>query len=1100
MLLRRTLSIYRVFDFNAPSVHARSFFTRTPVTVGIRREDPKRIWERRAPLTPKGVKELVEGGVNVEIEHCDRRVFKDEEYIAAGASIAHTLSNSHIILGIKEPPLAEILTSGITAPLNSAWANRGYVKIPRTHLMFSHTVKGQAYNMPLLAKFVVQKGRRTPNAGLIPRIVDYEMLTDESGKRTVGFGWFAGGTRHFLSTPRPHTHPTLQSIRQALRTIGDRIAQGGIPPALGPFVVGLTGNGNVAHGCLDILQELPIEKAEIKDLHTLVKNPDTPLNKIYLAHAKPQDYFIRRDGQPYDRAHYYAYPQSYRSTFHEKIAPYLTLFLNGTGWSSNFPRLMTTMQLSLALDRARAFKGFRFRNIGDISCDIEGGLQFLTKSTTLTAPSYKITPPPLPGVSLPEVQMMAVDILPATLPLDASVSFERAVLPFVWRIVAGYMRAEGVGGFLGEEEWGGLEGWEEEEEGQDSGRGRELDEALEHATIARRGELMEGYRSLEYELANFWKREERRVRESVHQKKAEDESWKDGDRAVVDEIESGNKDGMSGLADKNENEVKNEIHKESIRASSKLVSLDGRGKPVPENRTQDSRGERREKKKKVLMLGSGMVARPAVEVIAKRGDVQLVVVSNSLVELEKLSKEFLNIQYRVVDVDDWEPMEALIGESDVVVSLLPVPFHARVARKCLQDRKHLVTASYVTPEMFALHDKAVAANVLFLNEIGLDPGIDHLTALDLISRLQSDGQIIQSFTSFCGGLPAPDVEHTPLRYKFSWNPRGVLQAALASAKFWLKGENHTIPDGEVLKNVFPDVPVTDEIKLEGLANRSSIAYREAYRLFSTQNRTFVRGTLRYPGFSSLMDSFRSLGFLNAQDQIYLPNWHSFVRLCIAQQLGIKGEATATLPPDAITRLVPSENIQDLHSALEWLGLVPTLHAAYTYTKPLPPLPSGAMAPINIFAYLLAHQLAYKPHERDMVVLSHEIITRDPHTAQERVYTSSLIEYGTDRSSAMARTVGIPVGIAALLVLDGKIELRGVARPLHESVYMPVLSGLEEFGLNMKETVRSLGKVKRTVESALKESWKREVKDVLEESVSGSEKWIKQDVQKDVQIL
>ncbi|KNZ82307.1 Alpha-aminoadipic semialdehyde synthase, mitochondrial [Termitomyces sp. J132] len=997
-----------------------------------RREDPKRIWERRAPLTPKGVKELVEGGVNVEIEHCDRRVFKDEEYIAAGASIAHTLSNSHIILGIKEPPLAEILTSGITAPLNSAWANRGYVKIPRTHLMFSHTVKGQAYNMPLLAKFVVQKGRRTPNAGLIPRIVDYEMLTDESGKRTVGFGWFAGvagvleslssmAQSHlengiatpFLSTPRPHTHPTLQSIRQALRTIGDRIAQGGIPPALGPFVVGLTGNGNVAHGCLDILQELPIEKVEIKDLHTLVKNPDTPLNKIYLAHAKPQDYFIRRDGQPYDRAHYYAYPQSYRSTFHEKVCCLIFPFL-----LFPFPLFYTfhsaAHPLSLALDRARAFKGFRFRNIGDISCDIEGGLQFLTKSTTLTAPSYKITPPPLPGVSLPEVQMMAVDILPATLPLDASVSFERAVLPFVWRIVAGYMRAEGVGGFL--------------------------DEALEHATIARRGELMEGYRSLEYGLANFWKREERSFREN------------------------------------------------------------GRGKPVPENRTQDSRGERREKKKKVLMLGSGMVARPAVEVIARRGDVQLVVVSNSLVELEKLSKEFLNIQYRVVDVDDWEPMEALIGESDVVVSLLPVPFHARVARKCLQDRKHLVTASYVTPEMFALHDKAVAANVLFLNEIGLDPGIDHLTALDLISRLQSDGQIIQSFTSFCGGLPAPDVEHTPLRYKFSWNPRGVLQAALASAKFWLKGENHTIPDGDVLKNVFPDVPVTDEIKLEGLANRSSIAYREAYRLFSTQNRTFVRGTLRYPGFSSLMDSFRSLGFLNAQDQIYLPNWHSFVRLCIAQQLGIKGEATATLPPDAITRLVPSENIQDLHSALEWLGLVPTLHAAYTYTKPLPPLPSGAMAPINIFAYLLAHQLAYKPHERDMVVLSHEIITRDPHTAQERVYTSSLIEYGTDRSSAMARTVGIPVGIAALLVLDGKIELRGVARPLHESVYMPVLSGLEEFGLNMKETVRSLGKVKRTVESALKESWKREVKDVLEESVSGSEKWIKQDVQKDVQIL
>ncbi|KAG6841650.1 hypothetical protein C0991_008635 [Blastosporella zonata] len=178
-------------SFASATAPRRSLTTRTSVTIGIRREDPRRIWERRAPLSPRAVKALVEGGINVEFEHCDRRVFRDDEYIAAGAKLKPDLNGSHIIIGIKETPLKEVIQSGILAPPGSPQIRMGYGMVPRTHLMFSHTHKGQSYNTPLLARYVGASG--DSHSPLYPRLIDYELLTDASGKRTVGFGWFAGG-------------------------------------------------------------------------------------------------------------------------------------------------------------------------------------------------------------------------------------------------------------------------------------------------------------------------------------------------------------------------------------------------------------------------------------------------------------------------------------------------------------------------------------------------------------------------------------------------------------------------------------------------------------------------------------------------------------------------------------------------------------------------------------------------------------------------------------------------------------------------------------------------------------------------------------------
>ncbi|KAJ7645472.1 Saccharopine dehydrogenase-domain-containing protein [Mycena polygramma] len=952
-----------------------------PLVVGLRREDPTRIWERRSPLTPEAVQRLVsERNVKVHVEHCDRRVFRDHEYVQAGANIMGNLQAAHIIVGIKETPLPELIGNPIHQPdaLDGLCA--------RTHLMFSHTAKGQTYNTALLSRFVAD----SPGVGnrLLPRLIDYEHLTDNDGKRTVGFGWFAGvagvleslsAMAHshleigvaspFIYTPRPHTLPSLDKLRKSLRDIGERIAIEGTPRKLGPFIIGLTGTGNVTNGCLSILSELPIEHISVKDLASLVSHHAPNLHKIYLVHAKPQDYLRRTDGHEYDRAHYYEQPHMYRSVFSTEVAPYLTLFLNGVGWAPSFPRLMTNADLIETLTRAQRLGGARFTNIGDISCDPEGGLEFLPRSSTLSSPFYKTRPSALPSF-LPSVQMMAVDILPASIPLDASQHFSNALFPYLENLVEYYQ----------------------------AGQAGVLDPALEKATIAAAGELADQHRWLQDSVVKF--REE-------------------GPTHPIAPLPT----------------TPVEISPEGVVISSMGIL----------------------RKKKVLLLGSGMVAGPAVEEIARREDVQLLVASNSYKEGSKLVQPYPDVEYQVIDMKEEDSYARLISEADIVISLLPVSFHALVARHCITHKKHLVTASYITPAMSALHTEALQADVLLLNEIGLDPGIDHCSAVSLVSRLQAEGKRIVAFTSFCGGLPAPDVAVLPLRYKFSWNPRGVLTAALNSAKYRLANEPWSIAENRLLRNYFPSVPINKDFVLEGLPNRNSLPYVSTYKLGSSVSdiRTLIRGTLRYPGFSRLMESFRAVGFLEANKTIRLERWSSFLQQSLQLQAPASGD-----PWKVVKQAINNdEDIENLHEALEFFSLLPSSTATPTT---MPPLPAESMAPLDIFAYLLSFKLRYLPHERDMVILAHEVIAHKPGMPDE-VHHSSLITYGTPKASAMSRTVGLPVAIAALNVLDDKVPIRGVAGPMDPSIYEPVLKGLEEVGLGMKEEVVTSG---RSIERSL----------------------------------
>ncbi|KAF9220571.1 hypothetical protein BS17DRAFT_786754 [Gyrodon lividus] len=948
-----------------PQSTRRAFATVAPpskLTIGIRREDPARIWERRCPLTPVAVESLVHNdNVDVLIQDCDRRVFPLHQYIKAGARIHPTLEPAHIILGIKETPLDELIVS---PPCTISSAS----PTPRTYLMFSHTTKGQPYNMELLSRFLPQD----PQRHLPPRLIDYELLIGPGGKRTVGFGWFAGvaGTLEslsalahahlelgvaspFLHTPRPHTHASLPSLRTALRAIGQEIINDGTPKCLGPFVIGLTGNGRVSQGVLSILEELPLSKVSVKDLPALLSNPDTDLHKVYLVHASPNEYLSRRRGGQYDRSHYYENPSLYQSDFATKVAPYLTLFLNGVGWLPEFPRLMTNDALTTALTRAAEVGRARFSTIGDISCDVQGGLEFMPRASTISEPFFKHRPSTLPA-HLPSVQIMSVDILPSSLPLDASQHFCGVLMPYLRALIKE---------FRGEP------------------AEQEYSDALKMATIARDGQL---------QGKHTW------LAEPV-------EKWE-----------------------------------QSSAAATQLKSA--------------------VKKKRVLMLGSGMVAGPAVQELCKRSDIELVVASNSRTEADNLIRGLPNASACLLDVVDGDNISRLVEGADVVISLLPVVFHPSVAELCIQHGKHLITASYISPAMRALNDRAASANVLLLNEIGLDPGLDHCSALSLLKQLRKENKRIMSFTSFCGGLPAPEASDIPLGYKFSWNPRGVLSAALNGARFKLNGEVKEIPGEKILSNYFPDVPISNVLKLEGIANRDSLPYANTYGLGKLDSlRSVLRGTLRYPGFADLVHSFKTIGLLDADPSSHIqPHfWSDLARLALEKRIHERIPDDSSSFKSALSAVVPDQRRNNVLEALEWFGLAPSSQASQS----LPPPPTKPLAPIDLLTVILARKLKYNPGERDLVVLSHEIVAQPLSIPGEappeltEVHTSSLVVYGNSKASAMSRCVGLPVAFATLAILDGKIVGRGVQGPTEEVLYQVVLDGLEEVGLAMKEGVR-----------------------------------------------
>jgi saccharopine dehydrogenase (NADP+, L-glutamate forming) len=446
--------------------------------------------------------------------------------------------------------------------------------------------------------------------------------------------------------------------------------------------------------------------------------------------------------------------------------------------------------------------------------------------------------------------------------------------------------------------------------------------------------------------------------------------------------------------------------------------------------------------KKVLVLGAGLVARPLLEELDRRGDVELVVAALNGERARQLASECRHAQAVEMHTDHRDEVAAGVANADLVVSLLPAPFHPGVARLCLEKRRPLVTTSYVSPEMQALDGEARERGVLLLNECGLDPGIDHMMAAEAIRRLQAEGGVIESFASYAGGLPAPAYNDNPWGYKCSWTPRGVLVSASSSIRHLL--------DGEIVERQQPyrdGQPMLLEVegvgRLEVYPTRDSLPYREKYGLREARN--LFRGTLRYPGWCA---TFRALIALGLLDQGGPPEARTYAEL-IARRLpeATSDRVRGSLSPPSLRDRVAvflrgflaAEEVSAVVERLEWLGLLAD-----------EPLPSAAATALDAVAVPFGEKLRYQPGERDLVVLEHRFVARLPDGHQRGLEMRLVVEGDAGDHSAMAVTVGTPAALAAGMILDGEVPLTGVHIPVAQVLSGPILSRLGDRGIRVVE--------------------------------------------------
>lgn len=409
----------------------------------------------------------------------------------------------------------------------------------------------------------------------------------------------------------------------------------------------------------------------------------------------------------------------------------------------------------------------------------------------------------------------------------------------------------------------------------------------------------------------------------------------------------------------------------------------------------------------------------------------------TLASAEKLSEGVKHATPFALDVNDPKALDAAVGQHDLVISLIPYTFHVKVIESAIRQKKHVVTTSYVSPAMQELDAAAQEAGITVLNEIGLDPGIDHLYAVKTIEEVHKAGGKITSFLSYCGGLPAPEDSDNPLGYKFSWSSRGVLLALGNNASFYQDGQTVNISGKELMGAAKP-YHIYPGYAFVAYPNRDSTPYKERYNIPEAQ--TIIRGTLRYQGFPEFIRTLVQTGFLTETpvDILSKPtSWKEATKVIV----GAKSSSEADLKEAILSKATfnsPEEKKRIL-SGLAWVGLFSDEEIT----------PRGN--PLDTLCATLEKKMQYEGEERDLVLLQHkfEIEHADGRTETR---TSTLVEYGNPKGySAMAKTVGVPCGVAVKQVLNGTISKRGVLAPVTWDIAEPLLKELkEEHGITMHE--------------------------------------------------
>uniref|UniRef100_A0A8C3L5B3 Aminoadipate-semialdehyde synthase n=1 Tax=Chrysolophus pictus TaxID=9089 RepID=A0A8C3L5B3_CHRPC len=874
--------------------------------LAIRREDVS-AWERRAPLAPKHVKELTQMGYKVLVQPSNRRAIHEKDYIKAGGIIQEDISEASLIVGVKRPPEGKLIPK-------------------KNYAFFSHTIKAQEANMPLLDEILKQE----------VRLFDYEKMVDHKGMRVVAFGKWAGvagminilhglGLRFlalghhtpFMHIGMAHNYRNSSQAVQAVRDAGYEISLGLMPKSVGPLTFVFTGTGNVSKGAQEMFNALPCEFVEPHELKEVSRSGD--LRKVYGTVLSRHHHLVRKRDGLYDPADYDKHPELYTSRFNTDIAPYTTCLINGIYWEQHTPRLLSRQDAQKLLVPVKSAAGapegcpelpHKLLAICDISADTGGSIEFMTECTTIDSPfcmydaDQHIIHDSVEGSG---ILMCSIDNLPAQLPIEATEYFGDMLFPYIEEMLLS--------------------------EGSEPLENQNYSSVVRDAVIASNGSLTAKYEYIQ------------KLRES---------------REYAQSLSMGNK-------------------------------------------------------KRVLVLGSGYVSGPVLEYLTRDSDVDITIASVMKEQLEQLTKKYSNVTSVHMDIiKDEEKLSSLVKKHDLF-SGSPLD-RFREQKAC--------TVNVLTLSISAT-SSVEAAGITVISEMGLDPGLDHMLAMECIDKAKEVGATVVSYTSFCGGLPAPEHSDNPLRYKFSWSPQGVLLNTVQSATYLKNGEVINIPAGGALLDSVTAMDFYPGLNLEGFPNRDSTKYAEPYGIQTAH--TLLRGTLRYKGYSKTMGGFVKLGLINE-----LFNFLLIQKELMCKLVEIQSPAEYSVLKEAVFNKLDRDKSQ--LEAVEWLGLLGD--------EPVP----AADSIVGALAKHMETKLPFGTGERDMIVMRNEIGLRHPSGHLEDKFID-LVVYGDNNGySAMAKTVGYPTAIAAKMVLDGEINTKGMVIPLTKKIYGPILERVKAEGI------------------------------------------------------
>jgi saccharopine dehydrogenase-like NADP-dependent oxidoreductase len=432
---------------------------------------------------------------------------------------------------------------------------------------------------------------------------------------------------------------------------------------------------------------------------------------------------------------------------------------------------------------------------------------------------------------------------------------------------------------------------------------------------------------------------------------------------------------------------------------------------------------------RILVLGAGLVSRPGVRYLLKNNNLKITCASRTVSKAEKLIEGFSNGTALPINVENSEELAVLVKENDIIVSLLPWVHHQKVADMCLELNKHMATTSYVSENMLKLDSEVRERGLLFLNEIGVDPGIDHMSAMKIINMVGKEGGKVKHFYSNTGGLPAPDDNDNPFGYKFSWSPKGVILASRNSARWLENGDIVEISGEDLFVNYLVESIEGLDDEYEVYANRDSVPYKDLYGLDDAL--TVKRGTYRNIGWCDTVKKMVDLGLI---EETPVKNGITFKEMMA--QLVSAGDNEDVVEKAAQKIDLPANH--EIMKRLEWLGLFDD--------DTIPEFDNV----LDVLSQRMQDRLYYAEGEKDMIAMQHKF-TIENSDGSEDLITSTLIDYGIPNGeSSMARTVSLPLGIGVRMMAEGKIDLTGVQIPNVPEVYEPVLEELETLGIKMTE--------------------------------------------------